>query len=167
MSNKDLIAEAREWSNSYVSWGDNGLVDRLLDALEAATRERDAALAVVERVRAIHYPFTPQLCYLNAQGGQSPMTSVHCHHCNPKGSKRVGDPDTWPCATIQALDGVFPETDNAAPCDAEVRSWDYYQPEQIDLCWIRCTRLGTHDEHEDSHTGLKWRSGLPVEGEEK
>lgn len=29
-----LLAEAREWSGSYASWGDNGIVDRLADALE-------------------------------------------------------------------------------------------------------------------------------------
>lgn len=56
-----LIAEAREWSSDYASWGDNGLVDRLADALEAATRERDghavsgsrdAALQRLRRVSA-------------------------------------------------------------------------------------------------------------------
>ena len=68
------------------------------------TVNEEAALEAVERVRAIHYPFTPRFCYMNAQGGQSPMTSVHCHHCKPEGSNMVGDPDTWPCETIQALD---------------------------------------------------------------
>lgn len=34
----ELISEAREWAGSYASWGDNGLVDRLVDALEATTR---------------------------------------------------------------------------------------------------------------------------------
>lgn len=29
-----LLAEAREWGGSYASWGDNGIVDRLADALE-------------------------------------------------------------------------------------------------------------------------------------
>lgn len=61
--------------------------------------------------------------------------------------------------------GGAPEPDNDDPCDAEVYSWDHFRPEQIDSYWIRCTLPGKHNEHEDSHTGLKWRSGLPVEGE--
>lgn len=59
----DLIAEAREWSSDYASWGDNGLVDRLADALEAAEAERDAALAAIERVRAIHRNAGPSQGY--------------------------------------------------------------------------------------------------------
>lgn len=38
MNTEELLEEARGWSSSYASWGDNGLVDRLADALEAATR---------------------------------------------------------------------------------------------------------------------------------
>lgn len=64
---------------------------------------------------------------------------------------------------LAALDGA-PEPDDD-PCKAETHSWSHYRPEQIDSYWIRCTLIGKHDEHEDSHTGLKWRSGLPVEGE--
>ncbi len=44
------------------------------------------------------------------------------------------------------------------PCTAETRSWDHFRPEQIDSYWIRCSLAGEHDEHEDSHTGLTWRS---------
>lgn len=43
----DLLAEAEEWASSYVSWGDNGLVDRLIDALESMRAEHDAALACI------------------------------------------------------------------------------------------------------------------------
>lgn len=64
---------------------------------------------------------------------------------------------------LAALDGV-PEPDDD-PCKAETHSWSHYRPEQIDSYWIRCTRLGKHDEHEDSNTGLNWRSRSPVEGE--
>lgn len=31
-----LVEEAREWAGSYASWGDNGLVDRLVDRLADA-----------------------------------------------------------------------------------------------------------------------------------
>lgn len=58
-----------------------------------------------------------------------------------------------------------PEEPDDEPCKAETHSWSHYQPEQIDSYWIRCTRLGEHDEHEDSHTGLRWRAALPVGGE--
>lgn len=64
---------------------------------------------------------------------------------------------------LAALDGA-PEPDDD-PCKAETHSWSHYRPEQIDSYWIRCTRLGKHDEHEDSNTGLNWRSRSPVEGE--
>ena len=66
---------------------------------------------------------------------------------------------------LAALDGA-PEPDDD-PCKAETHSWSHYRPEQIDSYWIRCTRLGKHDEHEDSNTGLNWRSRSPVEGESK
>lgn len=47
-------------------------------------------------------------------------------------------------------------------CSAETPSWDHYRPEQVDSYMIRCTRLGAHDEHQDSHTGLSWREPTPV-----
>lgn len=42
------------------------------------------------------------------------------------------------------------------PCTAEIHSWDYFRPTQLDSYWIRCTRLGEHEEHEDSNTGAHW-----------
>lgn len=48
----DLLAEAEEWASSYISWGDNGLVDRLIVALESMRAERDAALARAYEVAA-------------------------------------------------------------------------------------------------------------------
>jgi hypothetical protein len=43
-------------------------------------------------------------------------------------------------------------------CTAEVHSWDHFRPEQMDSYWIRCTMWGPHDDHEDEHTGLTWRT---------
>lgn len=52
----ELVAEAREWEASETSWGDNGLVSRLTDALEAKdlanktnAREADEALHAAAR----------------------------------------------------------------------------------------------------------------------
>lgn len=42
-------------------------------------------------------------------------------------------------------------------CTSEKHSWDYFKPEQVDSYWMRCHRLGPHDEHENSETGAKWR----------
>lgn len=129
------------------------LANKTIREVEA---ERDAALATIELVRAVH------------QIVEIEPSSTICRECSfqlPNGAF-FGKVTEWPCPTVAALDGA-PEPDNDDPCDAEVYSWDYYRPEQIDSYWIRCTLLGKHDEHEDSHTGLKWRSGLPVEGESK
>lgn len=62
MNTEELIEEAREWSSSYASWGDNGLVDRLADALEAAND-------VIEKVRCARNN--------NTEYGFSLMSSLH------------------------------------------------------------------------------------------
>ena len=54
--------------------------------------ERDAALAAVERVRAIHEPF-------EAGGGRQ-----YCGECS--GAAGSGSLLPWPCSTIAALDGA-------------------------------------------------------------
>ena len=71
--------------------------------------------------------------------------------------------------TTQLLEAI--EADRAAvlaeqrtyePCDAEIWSWEIFQPEQVDPYWMRCHLLGPHDEHENSETGATWPR-LPVE----
>ena len=44
------------------------------------------------------------------------------------------------------------------PCNAEIPSWTYFNPEQVDSYWIRCDNLGKHDEHADSDTGARWKT---------
>lgn len=58
----------------------------------------------------------------------------------------------------EQLRDALDEKDAAAhePCDSEVWSWQIYRPEQMDPYWIRCTRVGPHDEHKDSNTGATW-----------
>lgn len=170
METEELIAEARRLENDY---GDNYEVmlhmSELADALEAyearyesaehdrlywrrlfrtmrkraeqAEAERDAALAAVERVRDLasslrgRYAENSDAAYFTSQ-------------------------------FLAALDGA-PEPE-WEPCTAEIHSWSkqaFHRNRDIDSYWIRCTLLGKHDEHEDSNTGLTWRSGLPVEGE--
>ena len=42
------------------------------------------------------------------------------------------------------------------PCKAEIWSWDIFRHQQVDPYWMRCHRLGKHDEHENSETGARW-----------
>ena len=58
-----------------------------------AEAERDAALAAVERVRAIHMPFTHP---------QFPGDRVYCKGCAVAGRGEK----SWPCETRAALDGA-------------------------------------------------------------
>ncbi|KIP90169.1 hypothetical protein RU09_11860 [Microbacterium sp. MEJ108Y] len=44
----------------------------------------------------------------------------------------------------------------AEPCDAEIWSWDIFRHQQVDPYWMRCHKLGAHDEHENSETGAHW-----------
>jgi len=46
-------------------------------------------------------------------------------------------------------------------CPAEVWSWDHFSPNAVDGYWIRCTLAYPHTEHEDGHTGLRWRGVTP------
>lgn len=143
---EDLIEEARRAAPGDDATELAVMVHRLTDALEAATRERDAALEAIDRVRA----------------------AVEKHeHWN--------DDCGWDVPTIEVLAALDGAPDGAPepelePCTAEIHSWSkqaFHQNQDIDLYWIRCTLLGKHDEHEDSNTGLTWRSGLPVEGEKR
>lgn len=49
------------------------------------------------------------------------------------------------------------EATDSEPCGAELYSWDYFRSEQVDPYWMRCHRVGTHDERENSDTGATWR----------
>ena len=48
-----------------------------------------------------------------------------------------------------------PEHDDE-PCSAELWSWDYFNDQQVDPYWMRCHKVGAHDEHENSETGATW-----------
>lgn len=48
-----LIVESRRWANGHPNRRVSELIHGLVDALEAATSERDAAVAAVERVRGV------------------------------------------------------------------------------------------------------------------
>lgn len=50
------------------------------------------------------------------------------------------------------------DDDEDEECAAEIHSWSVFRPEQIDSYWIRCTLQYPHEDHEDSHTGIKWKS---------
>lgn len=112
MSDKELIAEATahidntlagigtDESSVRAAWarGEGSddrfsllvrLRDRLADALEAATSERDAALAAVDRVRAIH---APEVLGIHEGYGEEVWCPTCEHH--------------YPCPTVAALDGA-------------------------------------------------------------
>lgn len=48
------------------------------------------------------------------------------------------------------------ETAASEPCEEEKHSWDHFRPGQVDSYWMRCHRVGQHDEHENSETGATW-----------
>ena len=43
-------------------------------------------------------------------------------------------------------------------CGEQLFSWDYFKQNQVDGYWMSCDLLGPHDEHENSHTGAKWKT---------
>ena len=52
---------------------------------------------------------------------------------------------------------VTPETEvDDEPCSAELWSLDYFRHQQVDAYWMRCHKVGAHDEHENSETGAHW-----------
>lgn len=58
----------------------------------------------------------------------------------------------------EVLHAILDEHDPAPEsCEAELHSWDHFSREQVDQYWMRCDRLGPHDEHENSETGATWR----------
>lgn len=99
--NDELIAEARKAERAVylateeaVAKDISRIIKGLADALEAATRERAAATAVVERVRALHVPDEYGLC-------------VECSWEYPETSyDAIGNEVEWPCSTVAALDGA-------------------------------------------------------------
>lgn len=44
------------------------------------------------------------------------------------------------------------------PCAEEKHSWDHFDSNSdvVDSYWMRCHRVGPHDEHENSETGATW-----------
>lgn len=56
---------------------------------------------------------------------------------------------------------------SSEPCHEEIHSLDYFRAQQVDSYWIVCTKVGPHDEHEDSNTGAHWpREVAPTPGPE-
>lgn len=147
-ANPQVILELIERVRQATS--DSKTVNEVLrNIIERLTAERDAALAAIERVRAVHrkdarLPDWPE-----------------CTHCTVG---MLQDPVDWPCDTIRALDGApEPEWEWAvwAPGDDEPFS-DIYQ---------------SRENLAEQETGIAWgdeqlvrrsKAGpwLPVEGSE-
>lgn len=68
------------------------------DLIAEARAERDAALAAIERVRALHSPAALGIWYSPAAEG---IWCVECSATHEDGIDR-----DWPCPTIAALDGA-------------------------------------------------------------
>lgn len=83
----ELIAEARQWAPCAMSpvW-QLKLITKLADALEAATRERDAALARIAEDAKLHQP----------ESFHDEPTESFCKTCQ----RTAG---VWPCVTAIAL----------------------------------------------------------------
>lgn len=50
-------------------------------------------------------------------------------------------------------------------CNAEVWSWWYFNPDQVDAYWIQCTLSSPHpytEFHKDENTGLEWKDQVPI-----
>lgn len=60
------------------------------------------------------------------------------------------------CMADVGLSPASTEADEGDECREEVWSWDHFRDSQVDGYWIRCSLLGPHLQHEDSHTGLTW-----------
>lgn len=69
-----------------------------------------------------------------------------------------------PAQTEGADRGTTDAEPDDAECEAELLSWDYFKPQQVDRYWVRCDLRGPHDEHKNSHTGAKWRDPEPPAG---
>lgn len=63
----------------------------------------------------------------------------------------------WPLTLIYP---DLPEDDE--PCGEQMWSWDYFRHGQVDAYWMRCDRVGKHDEHENSETGARWPTPTPA-----
>jgi hypothetical protein len=98
--------------------------------------------------------------------GPQPCDETGPHYCLAMGENSehpgaelvavVTNGDTALAERICAL--LNGEQEAPVPCREETWSWDHFTPEQVDSYPIRCTLQGPHDEHEDEHTGLTWRS---------
>ena len=136
----ELIAESRKFLFSDSRYGyedtvEGDLIYRLTAALEAATRERDAAVSAIERLRKRH-------CKIEASAVTGDCATEECEHeeecpteifevcaacwnlCeepDPYFGERGIGMVLWPCPTIAALDGA-PEPE---------LEWEY-QPGHID-----------------------------------
>ncbi len=62
------------------------------------------------------------------------------------------DGPSWPLRLMVPAEDPIDDD----PCDAEMWSWDYFRHQQVDAYWMRCHRVGKHDEHENSETGAHW-----------
>ncbi len=51
-------------------------------------------------------------------------------------------------------------------CEEEVWSWWYFNPDQTDPYWIRCTLALPHEAHKDENTGLVWITGQHITNRE-
>lgn len=166
-----LIKDLREYATAlrasvHVHHVGADLIEQAADTISALTApDRDARDGLLsKKIAALEEKHQPILVW---SGGAVPEPSHEvCSECGDDDDCAFFSELMEILAAILALSrDAAPEEPDDEPCKAETHSWSHYRPEQIDSYWIRCTRLGEHDEHEDSHTGLRWRAALPVGGE--
>jgi len=58
--------------------------------------------------------------------------------------------------------GVAAIFDASEPCVSEAHTWSTLglSPDRYDAAWLRCKKVGPHDEHEDGTFGFKWQTAV-------
>lgn len=122
------------------------MIENLRDLWEAIEDHDTSELAVLDNMDVI-------LILTCDEDGQLFYTRVRYDD----GEEPVGwvreDNIEWP------LTRLLPEEEptDDEPCTAQFWSWDYFRSGgDVDPYWMRCHKLGKHDEHENSETGAHW-----------
>ena len=133
--------EMRRTHSSRASKAEHDLRAVAADALEAATRERDAALAAVEVTRKLHHKITRygnDYYSISAESYEDDPSSYDdlepfdlcaecyeverliCEECG--GDAPIGHRSSWPCPTVAALDGA-PDNESLPNHCQECGAW--------------------------------------------
>lgn len=100
--NEALIAEAKSRMKGEIHMPGRVFLSGVINALEAAGAERDAALARIAEAAKLHQNAGPSQGYDSRFRGGYGMLGDCCAACGSHGEYGV----EWPCPTVAALDGA-------------------------------------------------------------